>query len=231
MRRIGPIPPTKSVAHQVRDNLRAAIIDGQFAMGENISEDRLTALFGVSRSPVRDALNELKFIGLVEILPKRGSFVFLPDAAEVADLCEFRLMLEREAAMRAMARDALGLTGRLRDLCARMARAEQAGDHADYARADTDFHAAFFEFCGNRLVCDAYALADARIATLRTALTAPSGSRRDASFREHLAMTGQLESGDLTGFVATLSEHIERTLRVATCELHKFKESPDGIAS
>ncbi|HRM76464.1 MAG TPA: GntR family transcriptional regulator, partial [Paracoccus sp. (in: a-proteobacteria)] len=53
MRRIVPIAPAKSVADQVRDGLRAAIIDGQFAMGENISEERLTALFGVSRSPVR----------------------------------------------------------------------------------------------------------------------------------------------------------------------------------
>ena len=85
MRRIAPIAPAKSVADQVRDGLRDAIVDGQFAMGENISEERLTALFGVSRSPVRDALNALKFIGLVEILPKRGSFVFLPGAAEVAD--------------------------------------------------------------------------------------------------------------------------------------------------
>lgn len=231
MRRIVPIAPAKSAAHQVRDNLRDAIIDGQFAMGENISEDRLTALFGVSRSPVRDALNELKFIGLVEILPKRGSFVFLPDAAEVADLCEFRLMLEREAVTLAMARDAQALTGRLRDICARMARAEQAGDHAGYSRADTDYHAAFFEFCGNRLVCDAYALADARIATLRTALTAPSDERRDASFREHIDMTGQLEHGDMAGFAATLSEHIDRTRRVATLELHKFKERSDDIAS
>lgn len=231
MRRIIPIAPAKSVAEQVRDGLREAIIDGQFTMGENISEERLVTLFGVSRSPIRDALNALKFTGLVEIVPKRGSFVFLPDDAEVADLCEFRLMLERAAATLAMARDPQGLTGRLEALCARMRRAGEAGDHADYSRADTDYHAAFFAFCGNPLVCDAYGLADARIATLRTALTAPSDERRDASFREHLDMAAQLRRGDMAAFEATLSEHIDRTRRVATVELRKFKEREEHAAS
>lgn len=231
MRRIVPIAPAKSVTDQVRDGLRAAIIDGQFAMGENISEERLVALFGVSRSPIRDALNALKFIGLVEILPKRGSFVFLPDDAEVADLCEYRLMLEREAAGLAMHRDPQGLVARLNAICDRMRRAEQAGDRVDYAHADTDYHTAFFEFCGNRLVSDAYELADARIATLRTALTAPSDIRRDASFREHLDMAAQLGRGDFSAFNITLSEHIDRTRRVAQTELRKFKERVDHAAS
>ena len=231
MRRIAPIAPTKSVADQIRDGLRDAIIDGQFAMGENISEERLTALFGVSRSPVRDALNALKFLGLVEILPKRGSFVFLPDEAEVADLCEFRLTMEREAATLAMLKAPEALVARLAAICARMTRAEERGDHADYAHADTAFHLAFFEFCGNRLVCDAYALADARVATLRTALTAPSDARRDASFREHLDMLAQLRRGDMEAFRATLTEHIARTRRVATSELHKFKRKSDEPAA
>lgn len=231
MRRIVPIAPAKSVAHQVRDGVRDAIIDGQFAMGESISEERLVSLFGVSRSPIRDALNELKFIGLVEIVPKRGSFVFLPDDGEVADLCEFRLMLEREAAFLAMAREPDGLLARLRDICERMARAEDAGDRDAYSRADTEYHAAFFEFCGNRLVCDAYALADARIATLRTALTAPSDDRREASFHEHLRMVAQLGLRDMAGFAETLTEHIDRTRRVAMVELRKFKETADDVTS
>ncbi|RCW87005.1 GntR family transcriptional regulator [Paracoccus lutimaris] len=231
MRRILPIPPIKSVADQVRDGLRAAIIDGQFAMGENISEERLTALFGVSRSPIRDALNALKFAGLVEIVPKRGSFVFLPGDAEVADLCAFRLMMEREAATLAMAAAPDLLVARLKAICARMARAEEDSDHADYAHADTAYHAAFFEFCGNPLVCDAYALADARIATLRTALTAPSDRHRADSFREHLAMAEQLGRGDLDGFRATLSEHINRTRRIATRELQRFKTKADAAAA
>ena len=231
MRRIEPIAPAKSVADQVRDGLRDAIIDGQFAMGENISEERLTALFGVSRSPVRDALNALKFLGLVEILPKRGSFVFLPDEAEVADLCEFRLTMEREAATLAMLKAPEALVARLAAICARMTRAEERGDHADYAHADTAFHLAFFEFCGNRLVCDAYALAEARIATLRTALTAPSAERREASFREHLDIADQLARGDMAAFHDTLSEHINRTRRIATDELRKFKRKADEAVS
>jgi DNA-binding GntR family transcriptional regulator len=123
------------------------------------------------------------------------------------------------------------LVARLAAICARMTRAEERGDHADYAHADTAFHLAFFEFCGNRLVCDAYALAEAHIATLRTALTAPSAERREASFREHLDIADQLARGDMAAFHDTLSEHINRTRRIATDELRKFKRKADEAVS
>lgn len=89
----------------------------------------------------------------------------------------------------------------------------------------------FSSFAATGWVRDAYALADARVATLRTALTAPSEARRDASFREHLDMVAQLERRDMAAFRATLSEHIARTRRVATLELQKFKRKPDESAA
>ena len=162
-----------------------AIVDSQFAMGENISEERLTALFGVSRSPVRDALNALKFIGLVEILPKRGSFVFLPGAAGSPTCANSASCWNARRRCWPWPRPRCAGRPAGRDLpahdagrgCRRSRRLLCPRRHRLSWRS--------FEFCGNRLVCDAYALAAHRH-RLRTALTARPRTRlRQASFREH----------------------------------------------
>ncbi|MEI4472439.1 GntR family transcriptional regulator [Frigidibacter sp. MR17.24] len=214
----------QSLTAMVTDRLREAIIDGQFALGENISEDRLTSVFGVSRSPVRDALAALQFTGLVEVRPKRGSFVFSPSLDDVAELCQFRFMLEREAARLAHAADRDVLIAAIETLIATMERAEAAGDTRAYAQADTAFHTTFFDLCGNALVRNAYQLADARIATLRTVLTAQYDERRRSSFDEHREMLAAFRADDLATFETILHEHVDRTRRVASQQLTSRRE-------
>ena len=82
------IDPPKTLTEIVAAKLREAIIEGHYAFGENISEDKLAAAFGVSRTPVRDALNALQFTGLVTVKPKRGSFVFNPTIEDVGEICD-----------------------------------------------------------------------------------------------------------------------------------------------
>ena len=92
------IEAPKSLATLVAQRLREAIIDGEFALGEMIPEETLAASFGVSRTPVREALNQLQLAGLVVIRPQRGSYVFEPTEADIAAICEFRCLLEPRAA-------------------------------------------------------------------------------------------------------------------------------------
>ena len=90
------IAQPKSLTEMVVARLEQAIVDGEFALGEAISEETLAKTFGVSRTPVRDALTALQRSGLVVVLPKRGSFVFRPSAADTAALCDYRYLLECE---------------------------------------------------------------------------------------------------------------------------------------
>ncbi|ATQ58515.1 GntR family transcriptional regulator [Paracoccus yeei] len=218
-------PP--SLATMVAERLRDAIIDGEFTLGENISEERLCAAFGVSRSPVRDALNALQFTGLVEVRPKRGSFVFNPTEADVARLCDYRFMLEREAALMAVrvARD--DLAAGLEAAVATMARAHADGDRRAYGHADTAYHGVFFACCGNSLVRDAYRLAEAQLATLRTLLTAPFDERRESGLTQHRDMAEALLSGDEAGFAAMLKVHADWSGRL-TAALQSQQERNPG---
>ncbi|HYI73318.1 MAG TPA: winged helix-turn-helix domain-containing protein, partial [Skermanella sp.] len=69
-------PP--SMALQVADRIRNAIILAEFDLGEALSEDSLAAAMGISRTPVREALRLLQTEGLVTVVPKSGTFVFNP---------------------------------------------------------------------------------------------------------------------------------------------------------
>lgn len=196
----------------VTDRLKQAIIDGEFELGEPISEDRLASLFGVSRSPVREALKALEFTGLVEMRSKRGSIIFDPSIEDVEELCEFRLMVETQAARLSVRRAPEAFIACLEGVLGAMTSALQTGDDRGYSRADTAFHLGFFEHCGNRLVQDSYQLAEARIATIRTILTEPNRVQRELSFSEHAMIVDSLKLRDWPKFDLVMREHVFRTL-------------------
>src|SRR3954462_2966118 len=84
----------KSLSQRVVQRLRQAIIDGEFALGAAISEEMVANAFGVSRTPVREAMGQLQAQGLVVIRPQVGRFVFTPSADDITALCTFRITLE-----------------------------------------------------------------------------------------------------------------------------------------
>ena len=170
---------------------------------------------------MRDALNALQFTGLVTIKPKRGSFVFQPTAADVAEICDYRLMLEREALRLSMAADREGFLVALSDAVERMRERMQAGDEIGYVRIDTEFHNLFFDFCGNNLVQNAFDLVEARIATIQTALNARFKQRREDSFDQHVAIVEGLRKVDWEQVDEVLRKHITSIRSDAIDELSR----------
>ena len=211
----------------VTDRLREAIVAGEFTFGEKIPEETLAETFGVSRAPVRDALNTLQFIGLVEIVPKRGSFVFNPTATDIAELCEFREMLEFKACTLSMRGSSKSLLNELHTVHGEMTPAYTAGNTGRYAQLDTEFHRAFFNHCGNSLVRDAYTLVEARLAAIRTALTSAQQERRDASYAEHGDIIDALSDADMERFNVLLKKHVNRTQLLAQRGLTNTDEPPN----
>ena len=141
----------------VIDRIRSAIVDGEFALGQQMSEAQLAQRLGVSKTPVREALLRLKADGLVEIHPQRGSYVFRLDADGVGQLCRYRALIETAALREALAAgQGKALTRALDALVASMARAERARDLKALARLDMDFHWPFFAHCPNRYLLAGY---------------------------------------------------------------------------
>lgn len=192
----------------VTERLKRAILDAEFKLGEALSEDRLAAALGVSRTPVREALNALQLQGLIHIAPQRGSYVFQPSQGDVAELCEFRMMMEGRAIALCHARAKDAALAALRKANDDMEKAEAANDHLASAYADSDFHTALFDYCGNQYLTKAYGLISGRIATLRTHLLMPQVGIRADSINEHVQIIEAFEAGDLFRAEAVLSAHI-----------------------
>jgi DNA-binding GntR family transcriptional regulator len=205
------IESPRSLGTIVAQRLRDAIIDGDFALGAMIPEETLATSFGVSRTPVREALNQLQLMGLVIVRPQRGSYVFEPTEEDIAELCEFRCVIEPSAAQLAWSHDREATIATVSAAIADMNVARKQKDAVRYSRADTRLHEAFVNHCGNSYVQAAYATAGARIAALRTHLSAPGDVLQPRGFEQHKQLLELFRAGDFQAFGALMREHAAGT--------------------
>ena len=98
-----------SLTEQAADEIRVRIVRGALQLGESLSEIMLAKDLGVSKTPVREALMQLKREGLVEVHPQRGTFVFSMSPEQVGELSELRGILETAALRLALERNAAAL--------------------------------------------------------------------------------------------------------------------------
>ena len=101
-----PIERPESLTESAVKRLRDAIVSGDFELGQPLSERQLAEMLEISKTPVREALAQLRREGLVRILPQRGAFVFTLSQQEVVEICEIRQALEASALKAAMERNA-----------------------------------------------------------------------------------------------------------------------------
>ena len=103
-----PLERPKSLRELALEHLRARIVDGTLQMGQVLSERTISEELGVSKSPVREALAQLRDEGLVHIEPQRGARVFSLSVAEVEQISDFRLVIETACFELALRRDQRG---------------------------------------------------------------------------------------------------------------------------
>ncbi|MFV0492222.1 MAG: GntR family transcriptional regulator [Pseudorhodobacter sp.] len=206
--RKNPISRPKLLAETVADNLKAAILRREVALGEPLSEEKIATAMAVSRTPVREALTILQMQGLINILPRRGSFVFRPDAQELHWLVDYRLHLELLVSRLALERAPEATLKGLRAAIARMDAARGADDSTAYADADTAFHNCFFVNAGNPFYGEAYDIASGRIAALRVHLSTELGLHRHTTYTEHVALAAAVEARDAVALDSLLRNHI-----------------------
>lgn len=221
-----PIEPPKSLMEATADQIREAIVSGELPLGSKLSEQRLADIFGVSRSPVRDALAALQTEGLVNISAKRGSFVFTPDLKDVDDLCEYRAVLEAAALRMAIARNPEALVSGLSKSVAEMQAALEKHDVRRYTRGDLQFHKAIIETCGNRSVAQAYERTISPVMALRTHLFTIMNATLDRSMEEHAGLVGACRAGDADEAVRLLEEHVSHLVDAFRTALAEQETEP-----
>ncbi|MDE0520803.1 MAG: GntR family transcriptional regulator [Boseongicola sp.] len=200
----------KSLRELALEHLRNSIIDGTLKMGQALSEREISESLGVSKSPVREALAELRNEGLVSIEPQKGARVFNLTEAEVAQICDFRQAIEMAAFELALSRDPDGLADAMARVVREMEAAREDGNEKGYLELDTAFHQLIFEHAGNDYLTASYTRYVGKIAALRTHL-AKLPQHTDLSFEEHRRIAVAVRRGALEGIRRLLAEHIDRS--------------------
>lgn len=185
----------RSRAQQLRDALEQDILLGVYEPGTRLDEVSLAARFGVSRTPVREALAQLSAAGLIEMRPRRGAFVRTVGIRELVEMFEVMAELEALCARLAARRMSPGQKNRLVQAHRSCAQALEAGDADAYYYENEVFHGRIYAGCGNTfLIGQTEQLRNRLKPFRRLQLRVPQ--RMAASFREHENMVEALMAGD-----------------------------------
>lgn len=209
---LGKLERPESLSEMALRELRNAIVDGRLKLGDQLSEIRLSTMLGVSKTPVREALKELKREGLVQIDPQRGSSIFLIENDEIAQISDFRVLLEVAAARRIFATDRTAACRAMRAVVDAMHETLACGDIRAYRRLDTDFHLVLINGCENAYIAAAYGLISAKIGALITRAH-DDIHVVDRSLEMHSRICDLLEAGDEEAFCELLTQHVRNTQR------------------
>ncbi|MEU5218096.1 GntR family transcriptional regulator [Streptomyces sp. NPDC020807] len=208
-----PSPSTPRVVqrHSVRDQilqaLRTALVDGELVPGEVYSGPALAERFGVSATPVREAMQRLAVEGAVEVVLNRGFRVIERTPRELAELAEVRGLIEVPVMLRLARTVPAARWAELRPLAEATAAAAALGDRAHYAETDRAFHRAVLSLAGNEQLL---AVADDLHRRSQWPLmSAPALRHGDlvADAAEHTALLDALIAQDLPVVQALVREH------------------------
>ncbi len=202
----------KSLREMALEHLRESIVDGTLKMGQALSERSISDELGVSKSPVREALAQLRDEGLVTIEPQKGARVFTLSEHEVDQICDFRQVIETAAFEIALKRNQKTLAKEMKKIVTEMAAARKSGDEKKYLALDTAFHQVIFKNCENDYLSASYERYVGKIAALRTHLSVLP-RHTDLSYQEHVGLAEAVANNDMPEIRRLLMDHIERTRR------------------
>lgn len=197
--------------------VRAVLTDifhGRLRAGQRLVTESLAIRFGVSHTPIREALIELRGIGVVDLLPNRGAVVRKVTARDVREVCQVRKVLECEAvrwAVRRVDRSQVeALDSDIRDLAASRGDSEAVGRARDL---DDRLHDLVRESCGNAFLTEELNRLQTLFRTFRDVTWDLELARRDyhrigVEAIEHLAITDALLANDPKAATRAMAAHI-----------------------
>lgn len=208
----------RTLSQRLAENLRQMILDGDLTPGQRLQEAELSRVFGVSRTPLREALKALNSEGLVEIAPNKGARVSELSLEELAETFPVMGALEALAGELAARNATEDEIARLRDLHGEIVTHYKAGDLKAYFAANQRFHEELLAAAHNATLSQHYHQLAGRVRRAR--YQANLSARRWAqSVAEHETIIAALEARDGDLLAKTLRAHID----------HKFETVRDAV--
>lgn len=198
-------------ATQIFDALRNEIVALKLPPGTALVDRTLVERFGVSRTPVREALIRLAEIGLVDVRPQSGTFVSRVPVNAIPEAVLVRKALEGVTVEKAAERGAPARMGRIDAAIGRQKAAAAAADNDGFHEADEGFHAAIADLAGHPGIWALLAQTKVQIDRARR-LTLPVLGRMDHVISEHEVIRARIVQGDGPGARAAMMQHLDAVI-------------------
>ncbi|MBU0724898.1 MAG: GntR family transcriptional regulator [Alphaproteobacteria bacterium] len=205
-------PPEQRIARrslhdEVVERLRDLIVEGELEPGKRVPERVLCERFGISRTPLREALKVLASEGLVELLPNRGAVVAPLTVTELDEIIEVMVTLEGLAGMLAASRMSDAAISEVKALHYEMLACHARADLHSYFKLNQAIHLAIIAGAGNATLVQTYGALNGRVRRFRY-MANLSGERWDHAVAEHDEILSALTKRDATLLSRLLSDHL-----------------------
>jgi DNA-binding GntR family transcriptional regulator len=201
-------PRAATAASKIYSDLRTELVSLQRRPGEVVSEAKIALSYGVSRTPVREAILKLADEGLVEIFPQSGIFVSRIPIAALPEAIIVRKALEETTSSMAAERATSSQILALHTILERQREADAAGDSDTFHRADEQFHATIAEIAGYPGIWMLIQQVKVHVDRYRR-LTLPQQGRIPRVIVEHENILSAIEAHDASGARAAMATHLD----------------------
>lgn len=203
-----PKAETRWTVSKVYDDLFARILTGEFRPGEALSEIRMAAHYGLSRTPIRQAFHRLSVEGLLSIVPQVGSFVAPIQLSAVRDAQFVRQTLECEAVRSAALASGDEKARVLTELLREQSRIITSGDHFGFFNSDESLHRTLMQIAGHPHVWDVILSGKTQLDRLRY-LSLESQDWLEMIFHQHEQLIGRVLARDADGAGQMMRTHLQ----------------------
>ncbi len=198
-------PLLREVAYR---KLKNAIQDGELQSGEPLYEIHLSEMLKISRTPVREALQQLVLEGLVKNMPNRAMTVAAPSMEELLNVLHIRSLIDPEIARLVAGAVTNEVVEELQEIVGQMQQAAAEEDRAAWAQADTRFHETLSAACPNAILGQFGLQMRNRIQLVAT--DAQTSSRRLVECtQEHAAVVKAIATRDPNTAQSAMQQHIQ----------------------
>ena len=212
----------ENLTQQAFRYIRDEIIRGKLGGRQHLTENYFAERFGISKSPIREALNRLESEGLITIVPRRGAYVVDLSVQDIEEIFELREALESLVVKDAVVDEKLLARARAAVMAAKRYREEN--DKVNYIRADATFHTTLAEASSNSRLKKILENMRNQMLIVRSKTFELSSH---TSVKEHLNILDALEQGNRNVAANLMAEHI-RAVRARLVKYLRDRENASG---
>lgn len=212
---LGPIRRSRSArkatkdrsVEAIHDRIYAAIFEHRLHPGTKLGEDRMAAIFGVSRARVREVFARLAHEGVIELFPQRGAFVAKPTIEQARNVFEMRRLIEPGILRRLIANRTPEKLARLREHLGREVDARRRDDARAVIRLSGEFHTLLAELAGNAVLAKSMLELTTQTCLVIFLYDTPTADACRAD--EHSKLVEAITRGDAARAEALMLDHLD----------------------